>query len=403
LRKLILLLLIVAAIAAALAILFAATTARDGERISFPLSQSQRSLLALVPAHAETFALIPSAASVRGKLETNPMMRKLVDDVSDQAWLPAAWMLGDADLLVWRADDRTSYAFRVSGLRRLLVRAWLTVSGADLHVQDSIFFVGVPPTDRLGEASLSPCLQIGAGLPPGEALVIQRSGDDEFPPIERPAVSTLAIGERDLDIVSRAPADSPPGSAPRHVVLPRGAMLSAWFGEAPRIIGDIDRLIPGQLSPLLAGGGSAILYDIESGLLLPRPKGLFVIPASPDSRRAAERLKGVAELVGQVVDRGDRILISIDRTSLPLFEVGSEAGLPWPASEWAMRVDAARLLPVLEDLGDHVGLRFAAPRLSRGARNLRQWLGQLQGADRIEAALVSNGQIEELRVKITAK
>ena len=143
---------------------------------------------------------------------------------------------------------------------------------------------------------------------------------------------------------------------------------------------------------MLAGGGSAILYDIEAGRLLPRPKGLFVIPATDETRQGAERLRLVAELLGDVVDRGDRILISIDDTSLALYEVEQLSTLPFPASEWAMRIDTNRMIAVLERLGPEVDRRARGiepladlDRLARGQDEqapLRQLGPQGQDLDR---------------------
>lgn len=386
-----------------LVIYFVATAQRPAERVRFPLTEGQRDLLAVVPPHAEVFALIPSAAAVRDRLDENPLTRELLAAWSEQAWLPEAWMLGGADLVLWMADGQTSYAFRVDGLRARLVRAWLAVRSADLHVEGSTFFIGTPPAERIGQGGLAPFLELAAELPPGEAFVVQKTDRQMFPPTERPAVSTVAIGAREVDIVSRARSAGVPSGPPQRISLPRGALLSAWFGEPPRLIRDIDRLVPGQISTMLAGGGSAVLYEIESGLLLPRPKGLFVIPATVETRRGADKLRRVVELLGEVTERNDRILISIDRTSLALYEVEQLSELPFPATEWALRIDAARMAPALERLGDHVGLRLATPRLYRSVVDLRQWIAHLEAAGGIEAALAAGGRGEELRVRITAK
>ena len=72
-------------------------------------------------------------------------------------------------------------------------------------------------------------------------------------------------------------------------------------------------------------------------------------------------------------------------------------------NQWALRIDPARLVPVLQDVGDNIGLRIAAPRTYRAARDLRRWIGALEKASSIEAGASASGGIEELRVQIAAK
>ena len=401
-RRIVFALLIVAAIVAAAAIYLVATTPRTSDGVRFPLPERQLDLLASVPAGCDWFALVPEAAAVRDRLRENPITRAAMAGWAAEASLPRGWMLGGADLVAWRADDRTGYAFRVDAFRAFLVGTYLRFAGADVHAVGNVLFIGTPPVDRLGRAALAPYLELASVLPPGNALVLQRAATEMFPPIERPAATMIVVGPEELDIVSRARAAEPASVSPRPVMLPRGALLSAWFGEAPRILRDIDRLVPGTISTLLADGGSAVLYDIESRLL-PRPEGIFVIPATAETREGARRLSGAAALVGEVADRGDRILIAIDRTSLALYERDELTPLPFPATDWALRIDSDRMLPVLERLGDNVGLRFAAPRLYRSVRELRSWIGHLESSDTIDAALTRGGEHEELRVRISAK
>ena len=68
-----------------------------------------------------------------------------------------------------------------------------------------------------------------------------------------------------------------------------------------------------------------------------------------------------------------------------------------------MRADPKRLVPILSRLGDSVGLRIAAPRFYRSARDLGRWIEALQEATSIEAADSDDGDAEELKVRIGAK
>ena len=402
-RKIILFAVIIGTLAAALAIYLIATIPRSTRALQLPLPVGERDLLASVPEDAEAFALIPDAAAVRSRLEANPMTREALEAWSERVWVPQSWMLGGADLVIWQSPQGTGYAFHLDGVRSIIVRSWLAVSGADVHLRGSTVVVGAEPVTALGRAALDPILTLADSLPRGDALLVQRSGEDSFPPVARPAVSVVSVEPGEITIFSRARDDDPAAGAPRAITLPRGALLSAWFGEPPRVMRDIDRLLPGDVVSLITNGGIAVLYDVESSRLLPRPKGLFSIPATPEAREAARGLSGLAELLGEVAERDGRILIAFDRTSLASFERERMASLPFPASEWSVRIDAGRMVPALEDLGDHAGLRFAAARLSRSIRDLRSWLRYLHGAGQIEAALTSDGRHEELRVRVTAK
>lgn len=403
-RKLILFVVIVALVAGAISMYLRMTTPQAGSGIRFPLPESQRSLLASTPAHADAIALIPTAAALYPRLEENPVTREALAAWARERQLPRPWMLGDADLVIWRTGDRTTYGFRLDSFRAFLVRGYLLVTGADVHVEGSTFLFGDPSgQSRIDAMALTSLLEMASALPSGDALVIQRRDAQMFPPMKRPAASTVTVGPREITITSRAASDKLPTRSPETVTLPDGALLSAWFGTPPRVVGDIDRLLPGNIGDLLAEGGSAVLYDVETRRLLPRPRGLFVVADNPAARAAAGRLSGLADLLGEVAYRGGRILIGVDRTSVGLYSVEQFSGLPFRASEWAVRMDAGRMVPIVERLGDNTGLRFATPRLHRSVRDLRRWIGHLRNAGTIEAALTATPGHEELRVRITAK
>jgi hypothetical protein len=402
-RKLILFILIAALILGGIAIYLISTTPRTGRGLSFPLTETQHALLSSIPANADVIALVPSAAALQARLEENPVTRDLVATWASERRLPRPWMLGDADLAIWHAGDRTSYSFRLDPLRAFLVRTYLLITGGGVKVEGTTFIVGERAEENLiTEESLASLVQLAPADARGDALVIQRTESQMFPPVDRPALSVVTLGPRDITIVSRAASTEPAGPS-RTVSLPDGALLSAWFGEPPRLIADIDRLLPGDIGKLLGDGGSAVLYDVESRRLLPRPKGLFVVANTPEARSAAGGLRGLAELLGEVATREDRLLIGLDRTSVAAYDAETFSGLPFPASEWALRMDARRMVPMLERLGDNTGLRFAAPRLSRSVRDLRSWIRHLENAGRIEAMLTAGTGHEELRVRITAK
>jgi hypothetical protein len=66
-------------------------------------------------------------------------------------------------------------------------------------------------------------------------------------------------------------------------------------------------------------------------------------------------------------------------------------------------MDPVRLVPILDDVGGNLGVRIAAPRLYRSARDLEQWIGGLEQAKVIEATDSFDSDRETLRVRIRAK
>ncbi|MFP5245582.1 MAG: hypothetical protein ACLGH0_02725, partial [Thermoanaerobaculia bacterium] len=104
-----------------------------------------------------------------------------------------------------------------------------------------------------------------------------------------------------------------------------------------------------------------------------------------------------------VRDTGDQLLVSFDGRSMPLYIKDTFVPASWPATRWALRIDPPRLVPVLRKIGDSPGLRFATPRVHRGARDLRRWIDALERAESVEAADSVLGGVEELRVRVASK
>jgi len=391
---------------AGIAVYLRATTPSRPSGVRFPLSESQRQLLESVPASAEAFALVPTAAAVYGKLVANPVTRDSVQRWNEERGLPKPWMIGSGDLVVWRAGDQTSYAIQLDPVRSVLLRAWLPFGGAGMQIRSGVLLINGGEDAPFGPAGLKPFLDLAALLPAGDALAVQLSGGrGSFPPLGRPAVSSVRIDAREIAVTSRAasteaPSSTSDGVRPR---LPESALLSAWFAEPPRVLRDLDRLSLSRVSSLADEGGTIILYDVNAGTLLPRPKGVLIVPATAGAVEAANRLKAVAEAVGEIQESGGNIQLAFDRSSMAVYAGESFADFPWPATEWAIRADVQRLLPVLHKLGDSTGLRLAAPRIHRAARDLRRWIDLLEPARTIDAGLSRTGRIEELRVRVTSK
>jgi len=380
------------------------TTPDEAQLIRFPLSDVHQELLTRVPASAEVVAIVASPAVLHEALLENPVTRDVVLQWTAEHELPAPWMLGEAPIAMWKADGMTSYAVRLDPLRALFVRIWLMVS-SNAHARwegsTLIFNAPQPPAARF---DLNEVEALGAPLPAGDALVIQREPSrGAFPPIARPAVSSVRITGKEIVLISRAASDDAAVVREVQGAFPRGAILSAAFAAPPRILGDINRLLGTRIDALVDEGGSIALYDVDTGTLLPRPRGVIVVPADAHAREQFRQISEVAALVGETRDTGEQLLVSFDRTSMGLYEKDAFVPAAWPANRWALRIDPLRLIPVLRKVGDSRGVRFAAPRLHRAARNLRGWIGALEKAESVEAADSVAAGVEELRVRIAAK
>jgi hypothetical protein len=318
-------------------------------------------------------------------------------------------MIGGADLAVWRAGKGTSYAIHLDPIRAALVRIYLMFgSGVEAQVNGGTFLINASAGEPLGEQRLNEFLAQASGLDPGDALVFQQSSSrGTFPPIGRPAVTTIRIGEKNIDLHSRAVAEGTPAPAAplvnQRVRFPMHALVAATFTNPPRIISDLDRLFLARISHFLDDGGSVALYDVNAGTLLPRPDGIIVANATPENRETAAKVADAVRAFGEIRESGDQILISLDRDSMQSYATDVFAEGSWPANDWAVRVDPRRAVPILQKLGDSTGLRLAAPRIYRSARDLRNWIGALSTAESVEAAHSLSGNMEELRVRIASK
>ncbi len=399
-RKLIVIVVVIALIVGGTIAYLVATTPQTAPLLRFPLTTEQQQFLSRVPATADAFAYIPAVAVVHQKFLANPVTRQPLLEWTEKQPLPRPWMLGGADLLVWRSGKSTSYAIRFDGVRATIVRIWTMIAGPhDARWDGNVMLIADP-------APAAPPLDytIANGLSECDAFVVQRnSSRGAFPPIARPAFSSIRITPKEILVVSRAHTDEP---TPATVIKPsyrKGAMLSVGFAEPPRILGDMNRLLGTDIRALVATGGAISLYDVDAGLLLPRPKGVIAIRADDAGRKAIDEYRKFIELVGQIGEKDGQLLVSFDQRSLGTYINDAIVEAAWPANRWAGRIDPAKLNPVLRRLGDNPGLRYAAPRIYRSARDLRSWIDALENAESVEAAESATGGVEELRVRIVSK
>ena len=394
-RAFITILIIIAVLIGAAAIYLAVTTPHDPVTLRFPLGGRHRAALALVPENAEAFAYFPRAAAFEGKVRRNPIARQILDSWTEQRQLPQPWMLGKADVIVIHAADRTRFLLRLDPVRAFLVRLYLMANG---DASDTIL-INAPTGRGLPAEEIARIEALATKLPPGDAVVIQRSTSrTAFPPIARPTVSSVSITDEDVFLTSRAAADAAPPTTLR-ATLAKNAILASSFASPPRIISDLNRILGARVSDVFSDGGSVAIYDVDTGKLLPRPLGVLAVPVS-DERRAS--LTELRQAGAEVVERDDELVVSFD-DSLPLYLKEAMPVTVIPGGRWMARIDVPRLTPILDRLKDHVGLRIASGRTFRAVRNLRQWIETLGEAKTIEATDATDGDQEELKVRISTK
>jgi hypothetical protein len=400
-RTFIIILCILVAAVVAVAVYLVVTTPDQAPPLHFPLTAAQQQLLQNVPPDAEAYALVPAPVVLMAKLKANPITTEPVTRWTDEHALPPAAMLGRADAVAWKSGKTTAYAVRFDAVRALIARVWTMFSAVETTWNGRTLIIGGAPG---GAAGFSPPeeLRLANGLPEGDVFVVQRSESrGAFPPIGRPAVTSVRVTGSEIELASRARTNEAGELKPAlRFDLPRGAMLSVSFTEAPKVLGDLERLIAEDVDALVGDGGVIALYGVDTGTFLPRPFAAIVVPADERSRAAAAKYGNV---LGQVQESGGHLIIAFDRNSGSQYIKDAKAPVPWPANRWAMRLDPVRLIPVLRKAGDNPALRFAAPRIHRGARDLRRWMGALEQATSIEAAASVTDGVEELRVRVASK
>ena len=417
-RKFIVVVLILIALVLGLAIYLSSTTPSSSRGVHVPLTSSQRSLLAHVPATAESYALVPTAAALVAKLHANAITREPLEEWEKHQAMPPLWTIGGADVVIWKDRGQTGYALQLDSLRALLVRAYLML-GSDIEAQWDGSTLLINSGDAAVVSTNSPSLEgaaatierLGATLPRADAIAVQReSSRGAFPPIDRPAVTAISLDAANIVMQSRAARGAETVVGPLTARFPNGAMIAGAFVSPPRIIEELNRLFGRRVSTLLGDGGAIAIYDIDTHKLLPRPAAVVSMPATPERREALaafQKTLSPAEMIGletYTAEFGNELLLAFDRSSNDAYI--KDAFAPpktWPAAEWAVRLDPQRLVPVLEKLGDNAGFRIAAPKLYRSARDLSRWIHYLKEAKSIEAAATADGPLAALEVRISSK
>jgi hypothetical protein len=361
-----------------------------------PATRISTSLIREVPNSAEWFAIVPRAAALDAKLRANPVTRAAIERWRTRQQLPRPWMLGNADLIVWKSGDVVRYFVRLDPFRAFVVRMYMMAGG---NIGNTLV-INLPPPDPIDSTTASKIIDLASKLPPGNAVVVQReNARGAYPPIARPAATSVEVTADEIRLTSVASggsfASSRSGHAPN---FPNGAILNAAFATPPRIIGDLNRLFGTKVSDLFADGGMLCIYDVDFHKLLPRPLGVIVVPDTPQRRADVASFRDLV----RSGEKDGMLLLSFDH-SIEQYQKDVFEQPPAEGNEWTMRVDPARLVPILKAFGQNLGARVFAPRLFRSARDLDQWIGGLEQAKLIDAAASVDSGVETLRVRIAAK
>lgn len=413
-KKFLIALVLLAALAAAAAIYLVVGTPTKSRGVRFPLTDADRELIAKVPSDAESFAFVPDAAAFQQSLEKNPVTREALRRFAQEQPLPRPWMIGRGDLLMWKSGKETKVFLRLEPFRALLARLYMALIAGDAAPRVML----VPPSgEPVPAAEMDTIVGLANHLPPGDALTVQRKGGrGAYPPIGRPAVTSVSINARAIDLVSRAGREEgredglPPATTPLLPRYPRDAAITAAFASAPRLARDANRLFGFDVAALLGAGGAAVIYDVEEGSLLPRPRGVIVLPNTPERRAEiqglVDRTKMLRDAVGATVETaeaGTELLVAFDRQSIPRYRAGHFDRAQLAANAWSLRVDPRQAEPLLDRLASSTALRFVTPRIQKASKDVRSWVDSLQSAASVEAGAVATEQADELRVRISAK
>ena len=404
-RKFLIVVVVLILIVAGVGVFLVTTTPRQSAGVRTPLGARERALIAQVPASAEALAIIPTAAAFDAKLRANPVTRATIESWRAHQPLPRSWMIGDADLVTWKSGKQARYLLRLDPFRAVLVRIYMMAGG---NIGGTLL-INVPAEQPIDSATVARIADQASQLPAGDALVVQReSARGAYPPLARPAVTSVQVSESEVRLTSLASAGPASAGLDRLKPVPhfpRSAIFSASFTTPPRVVGDLNRLFGAKVSTLLEDGGAICIYDVDLRKLLPRPLGVIVLPADPTRRAIVESFRQ-AEAVGinvRTAEIGNELIVAFDASSIGNYQKDVFEAPTVTGDQWTARIDPARLVPILDGLGENLGLRIAAPRLYRSARDLHQWISGLEQAKVIEASDSVDSQVETLRVRIVAK
>ncbi|MEO8219088.1 MAG: hypothetical protein ABI718_18585 [Acidobacteriota bacterium] len=384
-------------------------------------------MLRLVPADATEIFVVPAAGGFYRQLRDHPVTAPAIARWQDAAGLrQLPLLLGGADVVGWRRGSELSYLIAPDPLRRFLLRTYLSWNRSTVTGNVGNFIlVGPPPPAALAPQSLQSLIALTRGMS-GQAFVIETGSSSwNYPPIARPAVSTAVFDGGRLTVVSRAVRTEQLVAVPAPFLFyPEEAMLSASSSSVGDWLQGLDRLLPVKLSPLLQKGALVSLYKVDKGRLLPRLRGLAVVPEGPDTDQLIALLDATSgrfsfggvsgqgrtyrgieivrrEGLGFVIEyarNAGRVLVAFDKSSIEDYVNDALTPVAAPPGQtiWFLRVRPGPLVPVLDQLRDRQELTLLAPEIYRTIGDLQMWLDYVQSARSILMIRQVDGEWDEL-------
>lgn len=429
----IMLLVVLAGIVAAIVL----STPASSDPIALQASPSSLAMLRMVPADAGEIIVIPAAAGLLRDLKDHPVTRDwIVDWQARNSGRLLPLLLGDADVVVWRRGDESGYAANPDGLRRTLVRLWLAAGrrSEGVRVSEGLLVVGAGATQPSPPADLPEFLEL-AGTLQGQLFFLQRtSSAAQYPPLERPTVSSASIVGNDIVLNSRSRSQGVVPAQPLPIVAyPQNAMLATAAAASPEWLDRLDRVLPVKLTAVLNQGAMLALYRVDEKSLVPSIEGIVILPEGGDPETLRSILDTVVPRIsigglGTVTEsrrvvRGvevirregfgyalefatwqGNVLIAFDKSSMERYLSDTVEPLDLPADRtmWFVRVRPAMLSNAVDQLQDRKELALLVPDVYDSIRELDRWLEYFHGVSSIVMARLVEGGYDAVTTTISA-
>jgi hypothetical protein len=388
-----------------------------------------QALLALVPEGEDEVFAIPDVSPLFRALQSSEITKEGIASHPQSIELTlVAQALGSAEAVFWTDSGQVRMIANPASWRAALLLFGARLVGVDvpLRREQDLLIVGDVQLVQGQPSALPPA----AGNLTGHFFAIHRGGSNRFPPLERPALSAISVSQRELIVRSAATAKAGevPAAGSFPFSPPAGALASGVLSSSADIVRDLDRFLPFDLGRLARHGAMLVIYDISTGGLLPKPKGLLALPATPEANDAVSSLFNIVAIgaadsgiesrsIDKVeIDRlkrlggtieaaryGGQILLGFDEASVETYLKAEKVDRkPVPGVIWTFDSDAERLRPLVDELAEDKALGLAAKRVSRAARQLRSVLRYLEGAKSISAVKRREGSLELMEMTVSA-
>ena len=342
-------------------------------------------LARLVPADADEVAIIPAGGGLWFAMMKHPIREDRIFGSETRGTIVAI-ALGRNPVVVWKRDDRMGAAVFASAPRRSLIR------------------LALPPTLRGQVSTKGGAIVVGSsqgGFPieelaglaqaPGQLFIAHRRRPS-IPGVIAPAFSSHALERDVLSVVSRSRDESaavrPLPNGLRH---PASAVLSVALGSVQGLGRDWERVLPVDSRGM--GAGLVAIFGVESGMFLPRVRGVVIaestetdpvalldrlVPAVDGAVSSVRRRDDVViarreamGLVGEAALVDGRAVLSLDSTSMDRFLAERVGAAPFAkGAEWSLKAKPAELRLAIRNASESLGYKLLGKRTRNKVRSL---------------------------------